>query len=566
MAADLERWLADEPVSAWPEPWPVKARRWTSKHRTLVTGVAAALMVGIVSLSVATVLLANANEVIRGKNKELADANAAIKKESEEKERQRALAVENHKKAEQRLDQSVDTLKLFANDARTYCEDAMVPDQSKKLLFDTVLHQLDRLADADVGKEFNEDKTRANIFLYETVALTDIELGRTVLAEPSLSKALKLADKWLSVKLDDPGALGRRAAVLHLFGVMNTRRLNADAADKYYRESLEIRQKLLGNQKVERFTPAKTISDLADSLDALERWDEAIQRREQAYEYVLKHIENNKGNADDAYFTLDGLNWTYQKAVEKTDDYTKKKAYMDKANETSVKLARLRPTGRVALERWAKNLHLYGDVEFQQGLRAELAKQDANAKQHFAEAKKQYDKLAEIVKQLTTSKDLLKHRRALAEARLDQGRIEKALGQQKKAEGHFRDCLLVREEVSRDYSFQMDSTQLKIDRLIPLALLGRHAEAAAEADTLRVKYTGKMVNYALARVYGLCSTAVTAEDKALQASYRIRALQCLEDAVRSGFDKWAEMQTEPDLAPLRSEPRFLKILEKEKIR
>ncbi len=37
MADDLERWLADEAVSAWREPWPVRARRWASRRRTLVT-------------------------------------------------------------------------------------------------------------------------------------------------------------------------------------------------------------------------------------------------------------------------------------------------------------------------------------------------------------------------------------------------------------------------------------------------------------------------------------------------------------------------------------------------
>ena len=45
MADDIEHWLADEPVSAWPEPWSVKARRWLGRHRTLVTGVVASVAV-----------------------------------------------------------------------------------------------------------------------------------------------------------------------------------------------------------------------------------------------------------------------------------------------------------------------------------------------------------------------------------------------------------------------------------------------------------------------------------------------------------------------------------------
>ncbi len=37
LADDVDRWGADEAVSAWREPWLVRARRWASRRRTLVT-------------------------------------------------------------------------------------------------------------------------------------------------------------------------------------------------------------------------------------------------------------------------------------------------------------------------------------------------------------------------------------------------------------------------------------------------------------------------------------------------------------------------------------------------
>ena len=46
LAEDIERWLADEPVSAMPEPWGDNLRRWGSRNRTLVTSFGAALLVG----------------------------------------------------------------------------------------------------------------------------------------------------------------------------------------------------------------------------------------------------------------------------------------------------------------------------------------------------------------------------------------------------------------------------------------------------------------------------------------------------------------------------------------
>jgi serine/threonine protein kinase/tetratricopeptide (TPR) repeat protein len=44
LAEDIEHWLADEPVSAWPEPWTVRTGRWTRHHKASVSATAAALL------------------------------------------------------------------------------------------------------------------------------------------------------------------------------------------------------------------------------------------------------------------------------------------------------------------------------------------------------------------------------------------------------------------------------------------------------------------------------------------------------------------------------------------
>ncbi len=45
LAADVERWLADEPVSAWREPFRLRAGRWMRRHQTLMTAAATGLLV-----------------------------------------------------------------------------------------------------------------------------------------------------------------------------------------------------------------------------------------------------------------------------------------------------------------------------------------------------------------------------------------------------------------------------------------------------------------------------------------------------------------------------------------
>ena len=52
MADDIERWLADEPVSAWSEPVTIVLRRWLRKHRALTTAAAAVLVVGLLALGI----------------------------------------------------------------------------------------------------------------------------------------------------------------------------------------------------------------------------------------------------------------------------------------------------------------------------------------------------------------------------------------------------------------------------------------------------------------------------------------------------------------------------------
>jgi WD40 repeat protein/tRNA A-37 threonylcarbamoyl transferase component Bud32 len=61
LAADLEHWLAGEPVSAWSEPVRVRARRWVARNRTLMTAAAVAL-VAAAALAVVTALWGAASD------------------------------------------------------------------------------------------------------------------------------------------------------------------------------------------------------------------------------------------------------------------------------------------------------------------------------------------------------------------------------------------------------------------------------------------------------------------------------------------------------------------------
>jgi eukaryotic-like serine/threonine-protein kinase len=75
LAEDIERWMADEPVSAWREPLSARARRWARHHRTGVTSAAAALLAGLIGLTAVAAVQSRANAALEVKNRQLIEAN-----------------------------------------------------------------------------------------------------------------------------------------------------------------------------------------------------------------------------------------------------------------------------------------------------------------------------------------------------------------------------------------------------------------------------------------------------------------------------------------------------------
>ena len=60
LTADLENWLADEPVSTHRESIISRCFRWMRRHRALVTGTAATVAVALIGLVVGILLIGNA--------------------------------------------------------------------------------------------------------------------------------------------------------------------------------------------------------------------------------------------------------------------------------------------------------------------------------------------------------------------------------------------------------------------------------------------------------------------------------------------------------------------------
>jgi serine/threonine protein kinase len=80
---DVRRWIVDEPVSVYRDPFTVRSLRWIRRHRTLATSLASALLLTVIGLSIGVVLIGQARartetqRKIADEQRELASENAA---------------------------------------------------------------------------------------------------------------------------------------------------------------------------------------------------------------------------------------------------------------------------------------------------------------------------------------------------------------------------------------------------------------------------------------------------------------------------------------------------------
>jgi eukaryotic-like serine/threonine-protein kinase len=99
LADDVERWLADEPVSALREPWTDRLRRWGRRNRTLVATAATAALFALAGLGIVAVVQAQSRRQLSIKNEQLTSANLA-----------RGLALD---KANARVDLALEALEQY---------------------------------------------------------------------------------------------------------------------------------------------------------------------------------------------------------------------------------------------------------------------------------------------------------------------------------------------------------------------------------------------------------------------------------------------------------------------
>ena len=175
LAADIEHWLADEPVSGWREPLTVRTGRRIRRHRSLVLSAAAVFLVGAVGLAGFSIVLATKNRELDG-------------------QRLQAVGQRNRAESEAEIAKAIneflndDLLAQASSDAQSTPDTQADPDIKVRTL-------LDRAAGRISGKFADKPLVEASI--RRTIGNSYNKLGLVPAATLHLERALELYQKAL---------------------------------------------------------------------------------------------------------------------------------------------------------------------------------------------------------------------------------------------------------------------------------------------------------------------------------------------------------------------------------
>jgi serine/threonine protein kinase len=223
LAEEVQRFLADEPVAAYGEPFTARAARWAKRHRTLVTSLVAVLAVAVPILLAAVVLLneSESRERAAREQEEAArrDEQAALAREqTARKEEQAALVREQaaRERAQVSYRRSLRAADALSEELARGIR-PIAGTQTK-----TVIGILDRakevsdelLSDPDAPPEAIERRARLLVQFTELYR----ETNRSVPARQSATQAVGLYDRLLASNPGDRNLRIGRARARHRLG------------------------------------------------------------------------------------------------------------------------------------------------------------------------------------------------------------------------------------------------------------------------------------------------------------------------------------------------------------
>jgi eukaryotic-like serine/threonine-protein kinase len=531
LAADVEHWLANEPVTAYVEPWSVKARRWLGRHQTLAAATVAAVLVATAALGAATLLLQRANDreqrlrTIAEQNFQLArDAVDRYFTKVSESSELKAHGLETLRR--ELLGQAKDFYERFASEEAG--EPAVQLERGNAYLRLARIHK--RLGDHSAAEGFYGK----GLTVLQALVQED---GRM----PEYQQTLARGHEELGIVYADTGRLGQAEAEFRRTRDIEEHLTQTDPARVEHRQLLATAYTDLGN-----------VAYLTDRMDAAET----------AYGQAVAIQEKLAGEHADAP--------EYQAALAKT--YTN----LGNLYGDTRRLAKSEATYKQALKIQELLATRYGDdPEYQKTLAAtnhNLAGLYMEAGQ-IQKADPAYRAALQIEETLLSKHPaVLEYAVDVGETYTDLGnlwqdsRLDDALGWYDKAIQTWR-TVLAKEPQQR--TAHVGLCNCLAGRAVVWARQGKYKAALQEADALakQAELTGGNC-YALGCAYARCSSLVAKDTELSQIEPRqraeehaARAVAMLRQALIKGYKPAPGKLAAEDLKPLNDRADFKKFLE-----
>ncbi|MGA7412350.1 MAG: serine/threonine-protein kinase [Bryobacteraceae bacterium] len=223
LAADIRRYLHDEPIAARPPSSAYQLQKFARRHRALVMSMAAVFVVLAAGVIVSSILAIRANRA--GQVATLERNRAIAEKHRADDEAASANAVSNF------LQHDL----LSQASAYQQARPGSKPDPDLK-----VRTALDRAAARIEGKFEKQPLVEASI--RQTIGMTYVELGIYPEAQRQLERTIELRRRFLGE--DDPGTLTSLRSLATVY--LNQGRFGQ--AEPLYRKVLEVQRRILGEQ------------------------------------------------------------------------------------------------------------------------------------------------------------------------------------------------------------------------------------------------------------------------------------------------------------------------------
>jgi serine/threonine-protein kinase len=553
LATDLQSFLDGKPIKARPVSKAEIAWRWCKRNPRIAIPTAAAvlLLIGLaVGGTYAAVTIARANVEI-AKKKDQADKAAALAQlNAERAELKEKEAEHNEKIAQEQASTAVEALKTVGGEVNHTLQSNPNMAELRLRVEKIVVDQIDKV------KRTTENSsewflTRAGA--HQQLGYIYREMGKL----DEYAKHMQIAEKYVEdmTKADpnDPFFQRALAKIKNAVGDLTMFDLgNAEQARAHYAQALDLRKEI-----AEKFPSDDANIGVANNLgllamvatklgDPQTAWK--LQQEEQEWRAKLSrdYVANNL----QAQREQSGLYEKMGETLIKLGDPIRAQEYYDMSFNLRDEIARQQPGHVEAQMDVALALNDFGHVNLM------TLNDPRSARKYYQRALERLEKLhKENPQNIYITSTLSATHYYVATAALRDGDTAAA-------DENYQKCLDLRRGLATNPKAKM----AEIDLIVALARCGYHEEAAHRVDdVLKNPSQDNQIYFQAACGYALSYGAVVRSkpmdqwneaEKAVAKAYSDKAFDALQHGVEHGWKDLNSLQSDPDLDPIRADPRF----------